>query len=373
MIMEFTLNVFSCDINEIYPEFIKLTQSNPNKEKLISILNKRAVIGVPIISTFNSNGITCDFSSGLDTSESDCLNEFFNCFFPPENKLLNEITQSNVNPIVESIKTNLTQFNKMFSHDSYDIIELMFALEQVNTKHHNLFKCLEFCLILSKLELMENAIKKFYGLDIVIKTIQLNHKSVSTFSELYHFIVELIRNKFTLLNSQAPSSTWARMQLNSHKEVWALMWQVYSYEFKYLYDIESKYQINENKMEELFCKLCGYYTEIDENGNTIEKFSNAENMEKFNTFSQICQTAKETFRTAVNESCKTNLSKQDYESISYQVIEQIVSVLKEPESSNAQKYLPNILGTEIDIELLLNATTNTLNTFINYFENQLPN
>ncbi len=165
------------------------------------------------------------------------------------------------------------------------------------------------------------------------------------------------------------------MQLNSHKEVWALMWHVYSYEFKYLHEIESKYQINENKMEELFSKLCGYYTEIDENGKTIEKFSNSENMEKFNVFSQICQTAKDAFRTAINEktneSNESNLSRQDYESISVQVIEQVVSILKESDSSNAKKYLPNILGTEIDLELLLNGSTNTLNTFINYFENQL--
>ena len=72
--MEFTQSVTN-NIN--YTGF----ESSPNANILNSILTKRAIHGIGVISSFNSNGLTCDFSSGLSPEEKECVNEFLNLYF----------------------------------------------------------------------------------------------------------------------------------------------------------------------------------------------------------------------------------------------------------------------------------------------------
>jgi len=374
---------------QTYNNFLQSIETNPNKSILISILAKRAVHGISVISSFNE--LTCDFSYGLDTNEKECVEEFLNLFFPIENNLLSEITMKNVDPIVESIKTNYIEFEKIGLIESNDIIEILCIIEKINTKHYNLFQCLQYCLILGKLEQMECVLKNKYGTtrlkpsfspknqgslefngsNIQIKSNQLNAKSVSKFYDLYNFMVNIVRENYLTYMKLAPDNAWTRMQLNSHKEIWALMWSVYASEFKFLYDIELAYQIKESMVKEVFEKLCGYRVEIDINGQMAEKFDDSKNTEKFNKFMEITQIAKDMFWDEINKKNICMLIREDYLNISNNVINQVVSKLDESDKTYAIKYLANILEDEINMELLLNSTTNTIDMFIAQLEKMI--
>lgn len=358
-------------ISETYSDFYQKIEFSPNKQWLASILNKRAVQGVPILSSFNANGLVCDFSSGLSQEEIPCIEEFLNCFFDMDN-LLNDITLKNTQPIVESIEKNYMEYSSMFQLESYEPIEFVFALEQINTKNYNFFKCLQFALVLSKLEQMEMFLTSNYGPDVKLNIGELNAKPVSSFMDLYNFMVDKVRQIFKKLNATVPSTIWSRMQLNSHKHIAAMMWNVYSHEFAYLYKVESKYKIHEEKMEELFNKLCGYYTEQDESGKLIEKFTNPEHMEKYTQFIEIWSSAKNLFYKAMDSTESTgNLVKADYELIAANVHDQIIGNLNELNAGYASKYIPIMLNLEISMCTLLDATTNALDVVVSHLENQI--
>ncbi len=346
-------------------------KSSPNANILNSIYNKRAIQGIGVISSFNSNGLTCDFSSGLSPEEKPHVDEFLALYFSSSN-LLNEITSKNVQPIVDTIGENYKKFFDLYNLETYDVIDFIFTVEQINTKHHNLFRCLQFALILSKLEQMEIFFQDNYGPDMALKTDELNDKSVSSFSDLYNFMMEKERNKFYKLMATTPSPLWSRMQLNSNKQIWALMWNVYANEFAYLHYVEKTNNICESDMEALFKKLCGYYTEIDSNGKTVEKFANPDYMEKFNTFNEISSSAKTQFYSQVNlvESEK-KISKEKYNAIAEKVIGEIVQELDEPNATYAKKYLPITLDLEINMCTLLDTTTNALDVLATCLENQI--
>lgn len=371
--MEFTQIITdnNLPVSKTYANFYQLIESSSNKNLLESILNKRAVHGVPVISSFNSNGLTCDFSSGLTPDEKKCIDEFLSIYFG-QNHLSNETTYKIVDPIVESISNNFNKFSDMFSLESYDPIDFVFELEQINTKHYNFFKCLQFALILSKLDSIETAFKEAYGPDMTLSTGELNGKSVSSFMDLYNFMMDKVRQKFYKLMETAPSPLWSRMQLNSHKQIWALMWNVYSREFAYLHEIESKYKIHEEKMEELFKKLCGYYTETDDSGKQIEKFTNQDNMEKFSKFTEICDSAKKLFHEIIdNVYSNVKLTRNDYDTIASNVSDKIISELDEYHANYAKKYIPIMLELEISMNTLLDTTTNVLDVVITQLEKEL--
>ncbi len=364
--MEFTQSAIT---NTYYTGF----ESSPNANILNSILNKRAIQGIGVISSFNSNGLICDFSSGLSPEEKPHVDEFLELYFTSSN-LLNETTCKNTQLIVDTISQNHKQFFDLNNLETYDVIDFIFTVEQINTKHYNLFKCLQFALILSKLEQMELFLKDNYGPDMTLKSDELNAKSVSSFSDLYNFMMEKVRKKFYKLMETAPSPLWSRMQLNSNKQIWALMWNVYANEFAYLYDVEKTNKISESDMEELFKKLCGYYTEIDSNGKTVEKFANPDYMEKFNTFTEISSSAKTKFYSYVNSLDSDNkIEKEEYQTIAEKITEEIVQELDEPNATYAKKYIPITLEMEINMCTLLDATSNALGVFATCLEKEISN
>lgn len=345
-------------------------ESSPNANILNSILNKRAIQGVGVISGFNSNGLTCDFSAGLTPEEKLHVDEFLSLYF--KENLLTESTIKNVEPIVSAISENYKKFFDMYNLETYDGIDFIFTVEQINTKHYNLFKSLQFALILSKLEQMEIFFQDNYGPDMTLKTNELNVGTVSSFSDLYNFMMKKTRNKFYKLMETAPSPLWSRMQINSNKHIWALMWNVYSNEFAYLYNIEKINKISETDMEELFKKLCGYYTEIDSNGKTVEKFVNQDYMEKFTVINEISSSAKTKFYSWVNSlESEKKISKKEYQAIGEKVIDEVIGKLDEPNASYAKKYLPITMDMEINMCTLLDATTNALDVVISSLEKEI--
>lgn len=359
-------NILINNMYQQYANFFEKIKLNPNKKYFESILKKRAVDGISVISSTNSNGLACNFSLGLNTSEANYIDEFLSLFFDT-----NEITLKNVEPIIKSIQNNFNKFEEIQLMKSVDIIEMMFIIEEINLKHHNLFKCLEFCLILSKLEQMEKAIKQTFGFDVAIKINNPNNKLASGFNSFYNLVLHDVREQYTNIIKNK-SYTTLQTHLNFNKNIWALLWSVYANEFNYLHKVESKYKIDQNKLKELFVELYGYHIEKDETGKVIEKFSTQENTEKFNTFNEICHLATRYFYSIVNSyKSDEHLSHEKYEAIGCQVIEQIIEDLNDINKTLAKKYLPKILSTEIEMCMLLQNTTNSIDTTITQLEKDL--
>jgi hypothetical protein len=251
--------------------------SNVNKDKLFDILESR-LNGSFNVDCFTQNNLSFDFEKNLTDEQKYYLEQFDKYYYKEE--LINDKKHmlTIIDPIVLKIKNSYDNFIHFTSTKPDTLKQSLLFISSYGTNLFELNKILEFCLILIKLnQIQKLIIDHFHTIlepEFDIKNFVDMNKSI-TFSDFYNsisdFISEIYCSKMDKINKKHITEAqkkeleiYSNMLIKYKKILNGLFWIVYANEFKFIDNIQKKYLINDEMLEEYQKKMSVWFKIEDE-------------------------------------------------------------------------------------------------------------
>lgn len=265
--------------NTIYiAEFERVLGSNIHKEKLVSILESRLNGSFePNAIVNDKNMVSFDFEKNL-TEEQKYYLDYFNEYYYSKPLIQLEYFNKIVNPIVLKIEENYNNIINFMNVKPESLKHSLLFINSFGDNQYNLNTLFEFCLILSKLDKLEEIIVHYFHsiLDpnFNIKNLIDMNKPIG-FHKLYNLLTSHICDKIymnkieSLLASydskdKEQKNLYLTMFRKSKKILNALFWIIYANEFKFIDNIQNKYLILTEYLLEYDKKITEWFQHEDE-------------------------------------------------------------------------------------------------------------
>jgi hypothetical protein len=278
------------DKNTYISEFENKILNSENKNVLLSILDSR------LNGNFELGCITADnksfnFEKKLNDEQKYYLQKFDEYYFPE--KLIEQTNYDMfIKPIINRIKENNLNVRKFLSVKPENIKKAFLYLSKYGKVKFDLNTNLEFSLLVLKLFQFEKILISTFNpfLEEEFKiTNFISIKNPITFSEFYHeiyrYITKIFENKINLiieinkktnLNSEKIETQnqieyYYTIFRNCKSIINALFWIIYANEFKFINNVQSKYEIDDRLIEEFDIKMVEWFkiSDVKETENNI--------------------------------------------------------------------------------------------------------
>lgn len=268
------MSINICENQKLINKFEEKVATNEYKDLLVSILKERLNGNIVIGYNVNEDNLSFDFKDKLNKEQLFVLDMFTEIYhsFP----LIKLEYMDIIEPIVSAIERNYINIKKFMNVIPEDLKYCLLQFNNYSKTQYKLNKVLELSLIMYKLYLIEEEIKKTYGSllpdnfairDLINVNEIINSDDPISFGEFYSIIEDYIRCKL-YKNIHIKEN---REKLFNLKFVLnRLFWIVYADDFKFIDNVQRMYLIDNDSIEEYQEQLCSNPNFICESSHMME-------------------------------------------------------------------------------------------------------
>lgn len=234
-------------------EFETKVETNPNKDVLISILDSRLNGKIDITTTITEDFMSFNLEYDLTEEQISVLDIFGEVYY--SKPLIGDNCIHMIAPIIVEIEKNYTTFKNFISIPPTNFKHCIVSINSYSANQYKLNKILEFCLISYKITVLEAEIIKTYNhilpTNFKLKDVLDCDKKIAmndpiSFGELFNeieaYIGTVYRNNL--------SEPLIEQLLNKRTILNRLFWLVYANEIKFVDNVQRKYLIDCDMIEE---------------------------------------------------------------------------------------------------------------------------
>lgn len=280
---------------EYLNDFENKISNIPNKEKLLDILKSRLEGNFKIDIMNNDDNKSFDFTYKLSDEQKYYLEEFDKYYYSIP--LVSESTEKYIGSILNEIKSSYEDTLLFFNKKPESIKESLLTISLKSNKEFKLNNYLQIILIYSKLNTLNKLIKKHFNY-VLEKNFHVNQfikiSENNYFKKFYIDVLRYIRNKCMNIYrsdniNEEKKNNVTKIVESSGKILNGLFWITYANEFKLIDEVQEKYFIKNELLEEYEKKLSEWFTITD----TIETENGEIHTNKINLLESFIETYDE--------------------------------------------------------------------------------
>jgi hypothetical protein len=269
-----------CINNNTYlAEFKRSIESNNSKAELLSILESRLNGSLELTNLNDNVMLSFDFRKTLSDKQKYYLDQFDEHYYPKQLIQNTEYLHKILEPVILQIKNSYDNMIQFMSKKPDSIKQIYIYHSKYSEHSYSLNILLEFCLILPKMNALNNIIVQHFhtilGTDFHINKLVDTSKKFdfrSLYEKVYDHIVDIYFAKSDILckvstpdeSQKEEMKVCAIMVPKIRKILNGLFWIVYANEFKFLDNTQQKHLIREEDHEKYQEKVSKWFKYEDE-------------------------------------------------------------------------------------------------------------